>query len=113
MAKTYQVRVTNEFRSTTSAPRRSAGLVIDVNGDGYLGELTDEQLAEVQADQYLLVTEPSAAEADATKGRIKKATGAAALKTKNVEVAKAEAKADGEVERKEIVAGTPGPVAKA
>lgn len=114
MAKTYQVRVTNEFRSTTTAARRTAGLTIDVTGDGYIGELSDEQLTELKADKYVQVTEPSEAEAEAVKARVKTAAAATARKAKNVEDAKAEVKADAEGrERKEIVAGTPGPVEKA
>jgi hypothetical protein len=62
MAKTYQVRVTNEFRSITTAARRVAGLTIDTTGDGYVGELTDVQLAELKADRYILLTNADGSE---------------------------------------------------
>lgn len=60
MAKTYQARLTNEFRSTTSAARRTAGLVID--SEGYTGELTDEQIEELKADRYILLTNADGSE---------------------------------------------------
>lgn len=60
MAKTYQVRVTNEFRSMTSAGRRTAGLVID--SEGYTGELTSKQLEELKADRYILLTNADGSE---------------------------------------------------
>lgn len=60
MAKTYQARLTNEFRSTTSAARRTAGLVID--SEGFTGELTSEQLEELKADRYILLTNADGSE---------------------------------------------------
>lgn len=106
--KTYQVRVTNEFRAITSANRNVAGLSIATDGDGYLGDLNEEQLAELAKDKYVIVSEPKEDEATATKSRIKATTAARTRKAKNVEDAKAEAKAAVDREPKEIVAGTPG-----
>lgn len=60
MAKTYQARLTNEFRSTTSAARRTAGLAID--SEGYTGELTAKQLEELKADRYILLTNADGSE---------------------------------------------------
>lgn len=55
MAKEYRVKVTNEFRSVTDASRRTAGLEVPQTGDGLLVELSDEQLEELQHDQYVTV----------------------------------------------------------
>lgn len=60
MAKKYQVRLTNSFRSITNAARRTAGLVIDA--EGYIGKLTAEQLAELKADRYVLLTNADGSE---------------------------------------------------
>lgn len=52
----YQVRVTNEFRASTSANRLSGGLSIPHDGIGIIGTLSDEQLKELQEDKYVTVT---------------------------------------------------------
>lgn len=53
--KTYRVRVTNEFRATTNADRRTAGLVVPQTGDGIVTTLTADQLSELKGDQYVTV----------------------------------------------------------
>lgn len=60
----YQVRVTNEFRSITSANRNVAGLSIPTDGDGFLGELSDEQLEELRSDRYILLTNADGSKID-------------------------------------------------
>jgi hypothetical protein len=57
MSKTYTVRVTNEFRATTSANRLAAGLSIPTDGIGYVGPLSAEQLDELTNDPYVTVTD--------------------------------------------------------
>lgn len=111
LASQYQVRVTNDFRATTSANRLSGGLSIAQDGDGYIGELTEDQLKELQADPYVTVTEPGVDEAEAAKARISKSSADAQRKADNTKAAKEAAKKP--VEPKEIQAGTPGPVDKA
>lgn len=59
-SKFYRVRVTNEFRATTSANRLTAGLSVPQDGDGLVAELTNDQLAELNDDQYVTV-EPAKA----------------------------------------------------
>jgi hypothetical protein len=113
MAKQYQVRVTQEFSSISGAASRTrAGISVGAAGDGYVGELSDEQLKEIQDDNYLTVTEVSEETADEAKARIDKQKSADELKAKNEADAKAAAKADadGTKETTDIQAGTPGPV---
>lgn len=54
-AKTYQVRVSNEFRSITPANRQAAGISVPPTGDGYIGELDADQVKELEDDPYVTV----------------------------------------------------------
>ncbi len=74
MAK-YNVRVTNEFSSITTAQfRPRAGIQVPVGGEGWTGELSDAQLKEIEDDQYLVLTEVGQPAKPATPANAKKTT---------------------------------------